>query len=117
MSTHESTYLTVTMSGSSTGAFQFSPYDSGMVFIPSGWTDANISFQAAYDDGATYSFMRDSAGSLIEISGISTSLARWYNFPAGVVAPRFLKLISNASGEETLTEQSSPETLYIMLKS
>lgn len=51
------------------------------VLIPASWTAADLVLEVSMDN-VTYYALRDNEGAKVKITGISTSLAGVYNFPA-----------------------------------
>lgn len=70
----------------------------GLVRVPSAWTGASMGFQVSDSLDGIYSPLRDNTGILVEVSGIQTAAAAWYQLPDALRGALFFKLWSETSG-------------------
>jgi hypothetical protein len=106
--------LTIASGAAVTEAFDMSNHAGGIVMMPAAWTAANIGFQVAETEGATYYPLYDDAGDIVEIA--SPAVDNAYSIPAEVFGAAWVKLWSQ-DGAASDTNQAAARTIGLILKS
>lgn len=101
---------------------------SGMVYVPSAWTAADISFvvapyPAAASTGTatnkpapTFNKVRSSAGALVRITNVVTNEAGWYDIPDAVLKAGVFKIKSTNTASEADVNQGAARSLKVLFK-
>lgn len=97
----------------------------GSVRVPSGWTAADITFQAREKTNTTSSnyaptewanVRAASGGGLVRITDIATDEDSWYPIPAEVFAHSFVRLRSTNPASESDVNQAQDMDLVVNVK-
>jgi len=115
----------IAASASDSDYIDLSGAKSGSVYIPSGWTAANLIFLAKSNatakpsltnsDRTTGARMRSSAGALLKVSGIQTGEAGWYALPAAVFDAPWVALRSANTGTDAAENQGAARNVMLAL--
>jgi hypothetical protein len=106
--------VTIAASASVSGEFDLEAYKLVGIIMPSAWTAANLTFQAAPVSGGTFADMYDDAGDEVTVTA-AASRAIGADYIAGALAAfRVLKIRSGTSA--TPVTQAAERTITLVLK-
>lgn len=77
-------------------AFETGDYTAGSFYLPAEFNTDTITFKGAESVNGTFALVIDSTvtnGTLVSVTAING--ARWYNFPAAVMAMNAVKIVTN----------------------
>ena len=110
---HEVLTATIPNAGSFSNEIDVHSWAGGNVYLPAGWTAAEIGFYVCHTTGGTFLPLYDELGTLLEIAGVAVSQA--YRIPAEVFATGFMQIWSETAGVST--PQGAERIIQVEFKS
>ena len=109
--------VTIAASAAASGAFELDGYKIVGIAKPATWTAADISFEIDPNGAGTFYKAVDSAGALLKITGVSTTVAEYQVPPeAGdLITGMYAKVVSTNTASEADVNQDAARTLIVVI--